>query len=153
MIYTAVMALILVALPLSGCAHRSDPLFEPSTKSMALMQQAKNRSLSQETRIEAAHELLQHRSSYDRIIQDPSAALNTRTRARNLKQADGETAGAAMHTIAEEYIANGEAPKARAVYYSVLTLFPVDEYRSICEAAQTQLKRLDDKEQRKKDLQ
>ncbi len=70
-----------------------------------------------------------------------------------MKQADGDTVGAALHTIAEEYIANGEAHKARAVYYSVLTLFPEYEYRSIREAAQTQLKRLDDKEQRKNDLQ
>jgi AICAR transformylase/IMP cyclohydrolase PurH len=153
MIYTVVLPLMLLALSLTGCAHRSDPFYEPSSKSIALMQQAKNRSLSQETRIQVAHELFKHRSSYDRIIQDPSAERSNRSRARNLKQADGETAGAALHTIAEEYVANGEAHKARAIYYSVLSLFPEDEYRSIREAAQTELKRLDDKEQRTKDLQ
>ncbi len=66
-----------------------------------------------------------------------------------MKQSDGDTADAALHTIAEEYITNGEAHKARAVYYPILTVFQDDEYRSIRETAQTQLKRLDNKEQRK----
>jgi hypothetical protein len=57
-----------------------------------------------------------------------------------------------MHAIAEDYLVNGETDKARAVYYSILTLFADEEYASIRKAAEGRLQGLDEKEQRKKAL-
>jgi hypothetical protein len=96
--------------------------------------------------------LFQHRHTYESIIGNPSAGAGDQEAARTLQRAEAGTAGATMHTIANDYLVNGETDKARAIYYAILTLFADDEYASIRTAAESRLRELDEKEQRKKAL-
>ncbi|MCE3224418.1 MAG: hypothetical protein K0S58_2598 [Nitrospira sp.] len=139
-------------LSISSCGHGRNGLPELSKESLTFTQQAGNRALSAEGRLRIAQELFQHRRAYEPIIRHPSAAAGDRQTARTLQRSDADTAGATMHTIAEDYLVNGETDKARAVYYSILTLFADEEYASIRKAAEDRLQGLDEKEQRKKML-
>ncbi|HVG03106.1 MAG TPA: hypothetical protein VM842_09455 [Nitrospira sp.] len=125
---------------------------ELSKESLSLTQQAGNRALSTEGRLRIAQELFQHRHAYDPIIRHPATAAKDQQAARTLQRSDADTAGAAMHAIAEESLVNGETDKARAIYYSVVTLFADEDYASIRKAAESRLQELDQKEQRKKAL-
>ena len=144
--------LALWVLPISSCGHRN-ALLELNKESMTLTQQAGNRALSGEGRLRIAQELFEHRRAYEPIIRHPSAATGDQQAARTLQRSDADTAGATMHAIAEEYLVNGETEKARAIYYSVLTLFADEEYASIRKTSEGRLQGLDEKEQRKKTLQ
>ncbi|MGC3972815.1 MAG: hypothetical protein QM771_00325 [Nitrospira sp.] len=137
---------------LSSCGYGRNQLQELSNESLTLTQQAGNRALSAEGRLRIAQELFQHRHAYEPIIQHPSAAARDQQPARTLQRSDADNAGAAMHAIAEEFLVNGETDKARAVYYSIMTLFADEEYVSIRKTAESQLQELDDKERRKKAL-
>jgi hypothetical protein len=121
-------------------------------ESLALSQQAGNRALSAEGRIRIAHELFEHRRTYEPIIHYPSASARDQQEARTLQRFDADRAGAALQAIVEEHLANGETDKARAICYSMLTQFADEEYASIRHGAERQLQELDDKEQRKKTL-
>lgn len=134
---------------MSSCTPRN-ALPELNKESLTLTQQAGNRALSAEGRLRIAHELFEHRRTYEPIIQHPSAAASDQQTARTLQRSDADTAGAAMHVIAEEYLVNGETDKARGIYYSILTLFADEQYASIRKAAESRLQELDDKEKRKK---
>ena len=141
-------------LSISGCGHGRNALPELRKESLALTQQAGNRALSLEGRLRIAQDLFQHHRAYDPIIRQPSAAAAaTQQAARTLQRSDVDTAGATMHSIAEEYLTNGETDKARAIYYSILTLFTDEESVSIHKAAAARLQELDEREQRKKALQ
>ena len=148
----SLLFMALSVLPLFGCGHGRNGLPELSKESLTLTQQAGNRALSAEGRLRIAQELFQHRRAYEPVIRHPSAAAGDRQTARTLQRSDADTAGATMHTIAEEYLVNGETDKARAIYYSILTLFADEEYASIRKAAEGRLQGLDEKEQRKKAL-
>ena len=140
-------------LSLSGCGHGQNALPELRKESLALTQQAGNRALSLEGRLRIAQDLFQHQRAYDPIIRQPSATASAQQTARTLQRSDADTAGATMHSIAEEYLINGETDKARAIYYSILTLFTDEESVSIHKAAAARLQELDEREQRKKALQ
>lgn len=151
-----IVSFFLVALSgaqVSSCGHGRNALPELSKETLALTQQAGNRALSPERRLLTAQELFRHRSTYDPILRNPSALASDQQRARSLQRSDGETAGATMHTIAEENLANGEIQKARAIYYSILAMFVDEEYASIRKAAENRLHEMDEREQRKKALQ
>ncbi len=139
-------------LPISSCGHGRTALPELSKESLTLTQQAANRALSAEGRLRIAQELFQHRRSYEPLIRNPSAPDGDQQTARTLQHSDADTAGSTMHTIAEEYLVNGEIDQARAIYYSILTLFTDEDYASIRHAAESRLQELDAKEQRKKAL-
>ena len=121
-------------------------------ESLALSQQSGNRALSAEGRLRIAHELFEHRRTYESIIHHPSATANDQQQARTFQRSDADTAGAAMQAVAEEHLVNGETDKARAIYYSILTQFADEEYASIRNGAERQLLELDEKERRKKAL-
>lgn len=146
---TSLFFLTLWMLPMSSCTPRN-ALPELNKESRTLTQQAGNRALSADGRLRIAHELFEHRRTYEPLIQHPSAAASDQQTARTLQRSDADAAGAAMHVIAEEYLVNGETDKARAIYYSILTLFADEQYASIRKAAESQLQELDDKEKRKK---
>lgn len=145
--------LIHLILPISGCSYGPSGLLELRKESLTLSQQSGNRALSAEGRLQIAHQLFEHRRTYEPIIHHPSAAATVQQEARTLQHSDAETAGAAMQAIAEEHLVNGETDKARAIYYSILTQFADEEYASIRNSAGRQLRELDEKEQRKKALQ
>lgn len=138
---------------LSSCGYGWNRLPELSKESLTLSQQAGNRTLSTEGRLRIAQELFQHRHAYDPIIQHASATARDQQTARTLQRSDADSAGAAMLAIADESLINGETDKARAIYYSIVTLFADDEYASIRNAAESRLQELDQREQRKKALQ
>ncbi len=144
--------LALWVLLISSCGYGWNQLPELSKESLTLTQQAENRALSAEGRLRIAQELFQHRHAYEPIIRHPSAAAGDQQTARTLQRFDADSAGAAMHAIAEESLVNGETDKARAIYYSIMTLFADEEYASIRKAAESRLQELDEKEQRKKAL-
>jgi hypothetical protein len=148
----SLLFMALSVLPLSSCGHGRNELPELSKESLTLTQQAENRALSAEGRLRIAQELFQHRRAYEPVIRHPSAAAGDQQTARTLQRSDADTAGATLHAIAEDYLVNGETDKARAVYYSILTLFADEEYASIRKAAEGRLQGLDEKEQRKKAL-
>ena len=145
--------LIPLVLPISSCSHARSGLPELRKESLMLSQQSGNRALSAEGRLRIAHELFEHRRTYEPIIHHPSATANDQQEARTLQRSDAESAGAAMRAIAEEHLVNGETEKARAIYYSMLTQFTDEEYASIRNGAERQLQELDEKEKRKKSLQ
>ena len=136
---------VLCHLPIWSCGHGQTALPELRKQSQTLTQQAGNRALSAEGRLRIAHELFEH-------IRQPSAPANEQKTAQALQRSDADAAGEAMHAIAEEHLVNGETEKARAIYYSVLTMFADEDYASIRRAAESRLQDLDDKEKRKKAL-
>ena len=148
----ATVFVVLCHLPIWSCGHGQTALPELRKQSQTLAQQAGNRALSAEGRLRIAHELFEHRLTYESIIRQPSAPAKEQKTARALQRSDADAAGAAMHAIAEEHLVNGETEKARAIYYSVLTMFADDDYASIRKAAESRLQDLDDKEKRKKAL-
>lgn len=147
------VCLSLWSLPISGCGSARNQLKELSDESLVLTRQAGNRALSPEGRLRIAQELFQHRQSYEPIIRQATAAAEDQQSARTLQRADADRAGAAMQAIAEEFLVNGETDKARAIFYSMMTLFADEEYASLRKTAEGRLQELDEKERRKKALQ
>ncbi|MEP7152846.1 MAG: hypothetical protein ABI856_14140 [Nitrospira sp.] len=146
------LSLALLVLPISSCGYGRNQLSELRKESLTLSQQSGNRALSAEGRLRIAHELFEHRRSYESIIHHPSAVANDQQEARVLQRSDADTSGTAMQAIAEEHLVNGETDKARAIYYSIVTLFAEGEYASTRKAAESRLQELDEKERRKQSL-
>jgi hypothetical protein len=149
----SLLLLIHLVLPLSSCSHGRPGLSELRKESLTLSQQSGNRALSAEGRPRIAHELFEHRRTYEPIINHPATTANDQQQARTLQRSDADTAGTAMQAVAEEHLVNGETEKARAIYYSMLTQFTDEEYASIRNGAERRLQELDEKEKRKKSLQ
>ena len=143
------LAMLVGFLVLSGCATGPDPLLQLSNESIALMQQANNRSLTPQERMTMAQRLMAHSSRYDVIIRDRYATRQDQMSALRLKKADADTAAVLMRTIAEDYIANGEMEKGRDMYYLILKTFTGDAYNGTRRSVEAELMHLDEKAHRK----
>lgn len=152
-IITNLLCLSLWIILLSSCGYGRNQLQDLNNESLLLTRQAGNRALSAEGRLRIAQELFEHRHAYEPIIRRASAAAPDQQSARTLQRFDADSAGAAMQAVAEEFLVNGETDKARAVFYSMMTLFVDEEYATIRKSAERRLQDLDEKEQRKKALQ
>ena len=140
-----VAAMLLV---LAGCPVESSPLQDMADEGLGLTKGVQFSS-PPEVKLHTAQDLLTHASKYDQLI-SRSTAPDYTAKAHRVQHQEREAAAILMREAAADYAKRQDMAKARAVYQSIVTNFPEEEYLPIRRAAESALHQLNDMEKEPK---